>query len=365
MRGCQAITDAVSDYFRKSNLAVVEIDVLQPADPFLDMVGEDLRRRIFMTQSETGDSLCLRPEFTIPVCLHHIASRRQTPQLYAYQGEVFRQKRNSSGSFYQAGIEELGAADETEADARSLAHATAMLAHLAPDKQLELLIGDHAIFAAVLAALDLPPGWQKKMLRCFGNDTQLRALLGDLAKPAPASPLPTHITRLLHSADRQALTLWIEQEMLDTGISPTAGRTPKDIATRLMEKQALADRRLEQASIAVLDAFLGIDIRLDKAVETLRDFAGANGLDLEQVITRFAARADAIARQGLDLAAWRYHAAFGRALDYYTGFVYEIRDKQNHGRILAGGGRYDRLLTLLGAGMPIPAVGFSVGLDWL
>ena len=32
-------------------------------------------------------------------------------------------------------------------------------------------------------------------------------------------------------------------------------------------------------------------------------------------------------------------------------------------RPLAGGGRYDRLLTLLGAERPIPGVGFSVWLD--
>src|SRR5690606_40214552 len=50
----------------------VDVPVLQPADPFLDMAGEDLRRRIFLTESETGASLCLRPEFTIPVCLDHI-----------------------------------------------------------------------------------------------------------------------------------------------------------------------------------------------------------------------------------------------------------------------------------------------------
>ena len=30
---------------------------------------------------------------------------------------------------------------------------------------------------------------------------------------------------------------------------------------------------------------------------------------------------------------------------------------------LVGGGRYDRLLTLLGADKPIPGVGFSVWLD--
>ena len=65
----------------------------EPADPFLDMAGEDLRRRIFLTESETGQTLCLRPEFTIPVCLDHIQSQAGTPRRYSYLGEVFRQRR--------------------------------------------------------------------------------------------------------------------------------------------------------------------------------------------------------------------------------------------------------------------------------
>ncbi|PZN51310.1 MAG: ATP phosphoribosyltransferase regulatory subunit, partial [Proteobacteria bacterium] len=55
-------------------------------------------------------------------------------------------------------------------------------------------------------------------------------------------------------------------------------------------------------------------------------------------------------------------AAFGRPLDYYTGLVFEIAIGPGE-RALAGGGRYDRLLTLLGAREPIPGVGFSVWLD--
>jgi ATP phosphoribosyltransferase regulatory subunit len=42
--------------------------------------------------------------------------------------------------------------------------------------------------------------------------------------------------------------------------------------------------------------------------------------------------------------------------------VFEIRSDGN-GVVLAGGGRYDRLLTLLGAPEPIAGVGFSVWLD--
>jgi histidyl-tRNA synthetase len=66
--------------------------------------------------------------------------------------------------------------------------------------------------------------------------------------------------------------------------------------------------------------------------------------------------------RGEDLSAIRWRAAFGRPLDYYTGLVFEIAAGEG-GLVLAGGGRYDRLMTLLGAPAPIPAVGFSLWLD--
>ena len=56
----------------------------------------------------------------------------------------------------------------------------------------------------------------------------------------------------------------------------------------------------------------------------------------------------------------RWRAAFGRPLDYYTGLVFEI---SANGAVLAGGGRYDRMMTLLGATEEIPAVGFSLWID--
>src|SRR5690606_288842 len=66
-------------FFAESGADLADIAILQPADPFLDTAGEDLRRRIYLTESETGETLCLRPEFTIPVCLDHIARRAATP----------------------------------------------------------------------------------------------------------------------------------------------------------------------------------------------------------------------------------------------------------------------------------------------
>lgn len=50
-----------------------------------------------------------------------------------------------------------------------------------------------------------------------------------------------------------------------------------------------------------------------------------------------------------------------RGFDYYTGMVFEVFDTDpSNRRSLAGGGRYDNLLTLFG-GAPIPAVGFAMG----
>ncbi|MCX8147421.1 MAG: histidine--tRNA ligase [Candidatus Woesearchaeota archaeon] len=49
-----------------------------------------------------------------------------------------------------------------------------------------------------------------------------------------------------------------------------------------------------------------------------------------------------------------------RGLAYYTGIVFEIFDKQGKLRSIAGGGRYDNLISLLG-GDKCPATGFAIG----
>jgi histidyl-tRNA synthetase len=51
-----------------------------------------------------------------------------------------------------------------------------------------------------------------------------------------------------------------------------------------------------------------------------------------------------------------------RGLAYYTGFVFEVFDKQREFRAIAGGGRYDGLISQLSDGkLNLPAVGFAMG----
>ncbi|MGD9914718.1 MAG: ATP phosphoribosyltransferase regulatory subunit [Rhizobiaceae bacterium] len=348
--------------FSARGAGAIDVPVLQPADPFLDMAGEDLRRRIFLTESETGAQLCLRPEFTIPVCLDHIAKRASTPRRYSYLGEVFRQRREGGNEFLQAGIEDLGEPDRAEADARSIADAHALFRLTLPRTSLAFVIGDQAVFEAVLAALGLPRGWRMRLARAFGAPDALSAALADLASPPRAAPLDPALEPLAIAGDEAALTARIEADFAASGLSPAAGRAPHEVARRLVEKTALSRVRLPEAALAALKRFLAIRVPVDRAAAELAGFAASAKLDLGAALAGFTQRAEAMQRHGLPVGDIVYDAAFGRPLDYYTGLVFEI-SVAGAARPLAGGGRYDRLLTLLGAETPIPGVGFSVWLD--
>jgi histidyl-tRNA synthetase len=51
-----------------------------------------------------------------------------------------------------------------------------------------------------------------------------------------------------------------------------------------------------------------------------------------------------------------------RGLAYYTGLVFEVFDRRQDRRAIAGGGRFDRLLSDLSGGkVNLPAIGFGIG----
>ena len=340
----------------------VDTPVIQPAEPFLNMAGEDLRRRIFLTESETGESLCLRPEFTIPVCLRHIETATGTPKRYSYLGEVFRQRREGGNEFYQAGIEDLGTRDVAAADARAVADAVAILKALLPGRPLSVTIGDQSVFEAVVAALGLPSGWQRRLIHAFGEASKLDMLMARLERPDRVADLGAEVESLLAARDEAALVAHIDAIMEATGYSTNASRSPLEIARRLKEKRVLAASALAPVQMEALREFLSLSVSLKYAPDVLATFAVRAGLGLDDAVSRFAARVAALAGTGVDLSTVTWRAAFGRPLDYYTGLVFEVTPRDDH-RVLAGGGRFDRMLTLLGAAEPIPAVGFSLWLD--
>ncbi|KQT88514.1 ATP phosphoribosyltransferase regulatory subunit [Aurantimonas sp. Leaf443] len=356
--------DPLGAFFDARGAVRVETPILQPADPYLDTAGEAFRRRIFLTRGEGGEALCLRPDFTIPVCIAHIAAGAGLPRRYAYDGTIFRQRGDGASEFRQAGIEDLGDADRAGADARALAAALEAMALLGLDGAgLTLVLGDQALFEAFLKGLGLPAGWQRRLVRTFGHDGLLERALGDLSRGGDAglAGIDPHIADLARQGRLEEIADDLDARMEAAGLPPHRRRTGAEIAARLAEKVADADTRLDAGALAQLRAFLSIDCPLSQAVAALKASASGAGAGLGTALAFFEARNAALERAGLDLAGLRYRAAFGRPIDYYTGLVFEIA--QGGGEPLAAGGRYDRLVSYLGAREPIPAVGFSVWMD--
>ncbi len=357
------IATKLTRFFEARGCAMPEIAILQPADPFLETAGEDLRRRVFITENEFGASLCLRPEFTIPACLHHLASPVKLPRRYGYCGTVFRQHRKGSGEFLQAGIEDFGRSDAVEADIDCLADAHGALAACGVTKTTTIL-GDQAIFEAVVAALGLPQGWQTRLVRAFGNDDLLANYLQRLtSKKSVGSGTETTITPGLagsiSAGDVAAVEKEVAQAMEKARLPQTGGRTAVEIARRTIVKARLSSTRLDDAQAAALATFLAIDASAEDAGDALAQFERDHALDLGLAKSALLQQLDLLSERGLPLSTFRYKASFGRRLDYYTGLLFEIYGA-GQDKPLAGGGRYDRLMTLLGSTSPIPAVGFSI-----
>jgi ATP phosphoribosyltransferase regulatory subunit (EC 2.4.2.17) len=115
----------------------------------------------------------------------------------------------------------------------------------------------------------------------------------------------------------------------------------------------------------VLKRFPSISGNPDDAIAELRALTTDAKLDLAPAIDQFESRVGFMAARGIDVKQTRFSTAFGRGLDYYTGFEFELHHRGNGAEPLVAGGRYDGLMTQLGSNAPIPAVGFSVWVDAL
>lgn len=361
--------EAVLTLFKDAGHAFVNPPILQPADVFLDLTGEDIRRRLYLTQGSDGTDLCLRPDFTIPVCRQHVASGgANLPAAYCYHGPVFRQRPDGLGEIPQLGAESLGRTDTAQADADLLALSVRALDAFGV-ANTHIRIGDETLFAAVLAGLGLPSVWQRRLRDLFGETDKLMAAIDRMAG-ANSTDDDSRDVRLgflsaLEGADPEAAHAVVEDLLSIAGISAVGGRTPSEIADRFLEQAALASAgRGHEMAAASLRAYLALKADGAEAVASLRAFSSAHGLDLAAPIDAFEQRLAALDAKGIAPSSLSFAAEFGRRLDYYSGFVFEIHSATGEtSGPLVGGGRYDRLLTLLGAGANVPGIGFSMWLD--
>jgi ATP phosphoribosyltransferase regulatory subunit len=354
--------------FARAGYAQVTPAILQPAEPFFDLSGEDMRRHMYLVTDTIGREFCLRPDLTIPVAQDYLASDAATqPASFCYLGPVFRDSSGASGEFLQAGIESFGRADTAAADAEALAlgiEATTHYGLAAP----RIVMGDVALFAALIAALDLAPAWKRRLLKdfnrkeSFAHDLERLTLAGHQRR----SEYQGVLAALANSNPKAAHAL-VTDLLSIAGKSAVGGRSIAEIADRFVEQAELgASNALPPETCDLIKRFLGVSGPPSDAAAVLRALAAEAGVSLGPALDLFEGRLGLLAECGVDASRIEFATAFGRGVDYYTGFVFELHDPAGHidGQLVAGG-RYDGLLSRLGSPKPVAAVGFAVWIERL
>jgi ATP phosphoribosyltransferase regulatory subunit len=352
--------------FAEAGYERAEPAILQPAEPFLDLSGEDIRKSLYLTADASGEELCLRPDLTIPVARDYLASKRAgQPAGFSYLGPVFRYRGGAQSEFQQAGIESFGRQDRAAADAEMLALALGVTRTFGL-KDVEIRTGDVALFNALIDALNLYPVWRRRLIKDFNRKISLDKDIEQLTlAAAPGRAEYEGVLAALAGSDRKAALALVTDLMSIAGTTNVGGRTVAEIADRFLEQSTLKGGALPQNALHLIKRFLAISGDPDGAVAQLRALAHEAKLEIGAAIDQLEARIGFMAARGIDLKSLRFSTAFGRGLDYYTGFEFELHARGNGTEPLVAGGRYDGLMTRLGAPAPIPAVGFAAWVEAL
>lgn len=334
--------------FRAAGAQAVDADLLLPAGALLDLYGEDIRARAYVTQDPILGEMMLRPDFTVPVVQAHMAHGAD-PARYAYMGEVFRAQDHPGDARVrenlQVGFEVFDRAAPEVADAEVFA----LFAQCLQGLGLRPVTGDVGILLAALRGLNTTDRRRAALMRHVWRPRRFRALLDRFAGRAPAAPARAALLGRL-GADRP-------QALIAAAGTFTGLRSADEIAARA---RALIDDaqtpNLPAPEAALLYDLLALEAPAEAALAHLRGITPMLPA-IAAAVDRFAARLEALRARGIDTARLAFEASHGRSsMEYYDGFVFSFLGASDMPPV-ASGGRYDALTAVLGQGRSIPAVG--------
>ncbi|MFK7746249.1 MAG: ATP phosphoribosyltransferase regulatory subunit [Roseobacter sp.] len=328
--------------FEAAGAAPVETSILQPAEVLLDLYGEEIRARAYVTSDALRGEQVLRPDFTVPVVQMHMAHGAE-PARYTYAGEVFRRQEHDptrANEYLQVGYEVFDRTDPAAADAEVFARFQQAVSNLS----LRAVTGDIGILMAAVRGLKTTQARKTALLRHIWRPRRFRGLLDRYAG------------RVEPSKHRRAL---IENEIPQIASPVTGKRSRAEIEERITLLRRDAETPpLAKGEVDLLDALLDVKEAMPFALHRLADLA-VDMPSIAAAVEGMTRRADALSEQGVDIDALPFEASYGRtSMEYYDGFVFGFYAKlRADWPAIATGGRYDALTRHLGAGEEIPAVG--------
>lgn len=359
----------VSSSFERAGFELCETDVLQPADPFLELSGEDIRRRTYVFTDAYGRELCLRPDLTIPTALSYLQSLSDAAadeRRFYYNGLAFRCQRpglQRPSEFLQHGLEIFGGNDAAALDVEVFRETWAAC-QAAGVTQIDVRLGDLSLFSDFISEIDIAPRWKERLSRSFWRPKEFSRLLHHLADEEAET---TGLLRMLSQLPRDEAENAIADLLDLKGSEPQGGRSIGEITERLQAKalDAMAPP-IPQDVIDLIDQYLSIAGPANQVIDRIQALFEGAGLPVPASVQGLAARLQAITSLGIGAERISFATEFGRNMEYYTGFVFELTAPEfGSDNQIAGGGRYDRLLRALGAPRDIPAVGAMIRADRL
>ena len=317
----------------------VEADILQPAGALLDLYGEDIRARAFVTHDPIRGEMMLRPDFTVPLVSRHMAEGRGQAR-YTYAGEVFRRQEDDperASEYLQVGYELFNGMDAAEADAEVFATFADLLAPLG----LRANMGDIGLLRAAVAGLNTTDARKAALLHHLWRPRRFKALIDRYAGTGAGGPALPGV-----------------EPPLEGGPAEIGLRTRDEVLERIAALRADAETPpLDPSEVAGIDALLAIGGTAPDALAALQDLSGSLP-SIRGAVADVERRMDALAARGVSLDTVRFETSHGRTtLEYYDGFVFGFYAERPDLPPVATGGRYDALTRAMGGGRGIPAVG--------
>jgi ATP phosphoribosyltransferase regulatory subunit len=210
----------------------------------------------------------------------------------------------------------------------------------------------------------MPPRWRRRLMHQFWRPEAFRTELKRLTTAAIDVPrdVPKDLLVKLDPEKTDEAEKQVASYLDSRSIEMIGTRSLGEITENLLS--IVADSKTQPLSAEtanLLESYIRVVAPARAAGARLRDLLRDGNIDISEAFEAYQSRLHLLADAGVDVTHADFEAEFGRTLEYYTGFVFEVV-VPDLGRMspIAGGGRYDTLMRQCGAGEDVPAVGGAI-----
>ena len=364
--------NSIREFFINKGYTFFNPAMTIPADIVMNFMGEDVRNRLLFTSSPSGDELCLRPDFTLPLAISYINNEVQANK-FVYDGYAFRfpsinEKTRYCPEFRQIGIENFGDKNKIDVEGDVISQVCEILSSFYDD-QLEIKISDIFMFYQLLNHLKIDTYLFNRVRRLYWRGLSATKIKDSIKKIMntrfDAKPRLDLIDEYKNN-NLSSIAL-IQKLTGSDDLSIFSGRRPDDIVKNYIDKSELINgTMINDTAIEQITEFLSIKGDISRVVKLLDNFQKKYHIDFAEGIENLENRVKILKKNQIAKDMIEFNATLSRKVEYYTGLIFEIRTKnENKNEPIAIGGRYDKIFEELGSKKPIPAVGCSIYVDRL